>query len=142
MPADFFIDVPRGMVFSQGVGALGLAEALDHTNRLLAHPDFRPEFNQLADFRGATVTTLTHADVRELANRRVFANQSRRAFVVGTGVQYGLARTFGTLREFQGETGIQVFRELEPALQWLELPAEAAAFAFARLRAGFLQGQP
>ena len=69
MPADFHIDVQRGIVFSKAIGTLDRAVALDHMDRLESHPDFRPEFNQLFDFREVTSIALTHAEVRELAER-------------------------------------------------------------------------
>lgn len=139
MPADFFIDVPLSMVFSKATGEFGLAEAQEHMDRLLRHPDFRPEFTQLADFREITTVTLTHQEISRLAARRIFSNTSKRAFVVSSNLQFGLSRMFGTLRGFEGETGIHVFREMEKALAWLSLSAAPAAGAFARLGTNDLQ---
>lgn len=133
MPADFFIDVPLATVFSKAMGQFGLSEAQDHMDRLLRHPDFRPEFRQLSDFREITKVTLTHPEISQLAARRIFSNTSKRAFVVSNNVQFGLSRMFGTLRAFEGETGIHVFRDMDKALAWLSLSAAPAASAFTRL---------
>jgi hypothetical protein len=132
MPADFFIDVKQGVVFSRATGAFGRAEALDHMVRLLGHPDFSPEFNQLADFRGISEMTLSAADVEELSRRTVFSMHSRRAFVVSTDLQYGYSRMFGIFREIGGEPGITTFRDIGEALSWLSLAREPDSSLFAK----------
>lgn len=133
MPADFHIETGRKMVFSKAVGVLGLAEVLDHMERLLAHPDFRPEFNQLMDFREVTEMTLSHAEIRQLALRTIFSPTSMRAFVVKGDLQFGIGRMFTTYREFEGEIGIVIFKEMKDALAWLSLEAEPDSAMFAGL---------
>ena len=124
MPADFYIDAKRGVVFTKAVGLLGRAEAVDHMDRLSRHPDFRPDFNQLADFRDVSTVNLSSDHVRELASRSVFGPLSQRAFVVSSDLQFGLGRVFGSYRHVEGEKGIKVFREMSEALRWLSLPSE------------------
>ena len=125
MPADFYIDVPRRMVFSYGSGVLRLADLRNHMDRLLAHPDFRPEFNQLLDFRRAEDVVITTEEIILLAARNVFSPKSKRAFVVTTDLHFGLVRMFGSYRENAGEQGIKLFREMKSALAWLSLAEEA-----------------
>ncbi len=134
MPADFFIDSQLGVVFSKGTGVFSEAVALDHMTRLLGHPDFNLEFKQLLDFRDVTSMELTNQEVRELAGRSVFSARSQRAFVVSTDLQFGLSRMFGTLREFRGEHGIMIFREMSEAISWLGLAAEPDPELFALLK--------
>jgi hypothetical protein len=133
MPADFFIDPQMGMVFSKAMGVFGRVEALDHMNRLLHHPDFRPEFNQLLDFRGITKLELTSEEVRGLANRTIFSAHSKRAFVMASDLQFGLGRMFKTYREIGGEQGIMIFRVMAEALSWLSLSAEPDPKSFRML---------
>jgi len=133
MPADFFIDAKRNMVFSKGAGLLSHADVLQHMDRLHAHPAFLPGFNQLLDFREVISTTISSAQVAELAKRTIFGPTSQRAFVVSADWQFGIARMFGAYREIRGETGIVVFREMRPALEWLSLPAEPDAGLFVNL---------
>ena len=125
MPAEFYIDVPRRMVFSRGTGILTLADATAHMDGLLAHPDFCPEFHQLLDFSQVREIILTGDEIRSLAERNIFSPRSRRAFVISTDLHFGLARMFGAYREIAGEHGILIFRELTPALAALELTAPA-----------------
>jgi hypothetical protein len=134
MPADFFIDSSRNMVFSKGAGELCHADVLDHMDRLQNHPAFLPAFNQLLDFRQVTSVTLSSRQVAELARRTIFGPTSRRAFAVSADWQFGLARMFGAYREIQGETGIVVFREMKEALEWLSLSSDPDPGLFVNLR--------
>jgi hypothetical protein len=134
MPADFYIDVPRRMVFSHGSGVLRLADFRDHMERLLQHPDFRPEFNQLLDFRRVEDVTITAEEIILLAARNVFSPKSRRAFVVTSDLHFGLVRMFGSYRENAGEKGIKLFREMKEALAWLSLTEEADPNLFTNLK--------
>jgi hypothetical protein len=133
MPADFFIDPKLGMVYSKATGIFGHIEALDHMTRLKRHPDFRPEFNQLFDFRPITKVELSNADVKDFASRTIFSADSKRAFVVASDLQFGLSRMFGTYREIAGEQGIMIFREMTEALSWLSLSAEPDPKLFKKL---------
>ncbi|MES2921488.1 MAG: hypothetical protein V4819_08080 [Verrucomicrobiota bacterium] len=135
MPADFFIDSQRGIVFSKAAGVFGHAEALDHMDRLQSDQDFHPEFNQLFDFREVTTITLSCAEVERLAQRDIFSARSGRAFVVFGDLGFGLGRVFETYRELQGETGIAIFRNMQEALSWLSLPAEPEPGLFSKLQA-------
>lgn len=125
MPADFYIDVPRRTVFSRGTGVLSFDDVRDHMNRLLRHPDFRKEFNQLLDFRAVTDVPITASEIVLLAGVNVFSPKSQRAFVLANDLHHGLVRMFGSYREFAGETGIQLFREMKLALAWLGLTEES-----------------
>jgi hypothetical protein len=133
MPADFFIDTRLGIVFSKATNVLAMADALDHMDRLERDPEFRPEFNQLIDFRQTSAVVLSHDEIRRLASRKIFGPRSRRAFVVPGDFEYGLARIFATYRDMQGESGIMIFRDMEKALAWLALSAEPSAALFPRL---------
>ena len=133
MPADFYIDAQRGVVFSKAAGVLNRADVLDHMERLVHHLDFRPEFNQLADFRQTTKVALSSEDVRELSTKAILSTRSQRAFVVSSDLQFGLCRVFGTYRELEGEKGVMIFREMKAALSWLSLSAVPEPKVFAKL---------
>jgi len=57
--------------------------------------------------------------------RPVFAADAKRAFLVNSDVTFGFARMFEMLRGTLGEKGIQVFRNLDDALEWV-LPKNSA----------------
>lgn len=124
MPADFFINPEQRMVYSKATGLFGHADALGHMTRLLRHPDFRPEFNQLLDARDIAKVALTADEVRDLAARTVFSAHSKRAFVTKSDHDFALSRMFGSYREIRGEDGIRCFRTMPEALAWLGIAAE------------------
>jgi hypothetical protein len=124
MPADFYIDTKRRMVFSNATGVVALGDALSHMDRLSHHPDFRPEFNQIFDFRQVTEIALSNEDVQKLAKRNIFAAESRRAFLVTPGLQFGVARMFAAYRVIAGEQGINIFTDGKEARSWVSLPED------------------
>ncbi len=125
MPIEFSIDAQRGVVFSTASGVVGRADAMDHMDRLCRHPDFRPEFSQLFDFRQITELAMSSEEVRQIAERNIFAPDSRRAFVVTSDFGFGIARMFGAHREIAGERGIQLFKDVDEARSWLSLSETA-----------------
>jgi len=128
MPAEFRIDPARRCVYTRGWGVLTFADCEGHMLRLLADKAFEPSYAQLADFREVTEVPITHSEIYQLAARKVFAPDSRRAFVTRTPVQYGLCRMFQTYRSAYAEVGLQVFSDMDEALKWLEKEdAEEAA---------------
>lgn len=135
MPAEFLIDVPNRLVCTYASGSVTYADALSHMERLSADPRFLGSFHQIIDFRDTTGTELTAEQVRELSRRPVYAPSSRRAFVMGTDVQFGLGRMFAAFRELEGEPNIRIVRDMPEALAWTRVTAEVAEAAFARLRA-------
>jgi hypothetical protein len=119
MPAFYKIDKERKLVISTAAGAFTLADGLAHQEKLRMDPDFDPGFSQLLDFTQATRIDLSEQDLWLLAQENIFSPKSRRAILVTGGVAYGLGRRFENLRETKGEEGIQVFRNLEQALDWV-----------------------
>ncbi len=85
----------------------------------LLDPDFNPNYSQRMDFTRATKFDLSAAGVRILAERDVFAPDSRCAFVVPTDLAFGPARRYGTHREAAAEKGIRIFRKMDEALHWV-----------------------
>jgi hypothetical protein len=120
MPADYRIDRDKHRVLSTATGPVSYEDFAGHMRRLKADKDFDPSFSQLLDFTGATEVSLTHDQIYELAAHPVFSNDSRRAFVTGKKVQFGIARVFQSYREARGERGIRVFSDMREAVEWLD----------------------
>lgn len=134
MPADFYIDKNRKVVFSKAVTPFTYDDAYGHMERLKADPEFSDSFNQLWDLCEISAPHLTREDVGRLSKVAVFSPQSKRAFLVEADWQYGYARMFGILRDIEGETGIRVFRESKEALAWLGLTSGPDPALFLNLR--------
>jgi hypothetical protein len=119
VPAYYKIDKERKLVMSTASGVLTMADLLAHQAKLRKDPEFDPSFSQLSDFTHVTKMDLTTAYVQRLAQTTVFSPDSRRAFLVKSDLEFGLARMFEILRDTVGEKGIHVFRNLDEALDWV-----------------------
>jgi hypothetical protein len=124
MPAEFAIHRQWGVVVSRGSGVFTQADFLDHMSRMRADPEFNPDLHQIVDCRAITKMDLTSGQIESLASRSIFSARSRRAFVVSSDMQYGLARMFATYREMQAGQEVMVFQEMSDALAWLGLPTD------------------
>jgi hypothetical protein len=119
MPVFYKIDKERRLVMTAATGPFTLADTLDHQQRLVKDPDFEPTFCQLIDLSDITSFDVNAADIRILAQANLFSFPSRRAILITSDVGFGLARIFEVLREFAGETGIKIFRDLDEAFDWV-----------------------
>ncbi len=118
MPAFYFIDGERRLVFSSGSGVLTLEDMFGHRSRLPKGPDFDLGFSQVFDFTNVTQVEIKSVDVLLLAGANVFSPKSHRAVIAGNDLVYGLARMFEILRDTRGKTGVRVFRDRDEGLAW------------------------
>jgi hypothetical protein len=121
MPGSFHIDPDRRLVFSRAWGVVTDASMRDHVRQLAAHPAFRPDFNQVADIRGAQLDISTRA-VRLNADSQPFEPTSRRAIVVSDDLAFGMSRMFQLLTG--ADNRVLVCRTLAEAFAWVGLPAD------------------
>jgi hypothetical protein len=119
MPAFYKIEKENRLVLSTASGTITPSDIFTHQEKLSADPDFDPSFSQLIDVSHITKIEVTTEDIRKLAQGTLFSPTSRRAILVSSDAAYGLARMFEMLRESAGETGIEVFRNLDEALEWI-----------------------
>ena len=119
MPAFYKVDKERHLVMSSASGVVTFADLLAHQEKLLADPDFSPDFSQLWDLVHVTKVELTTEELRRLAGRSIFSSASRRAILASSDLVFGLSRMFEIFRETLGEKGIRVFRNLDDALDWV-----------------------
>ena len=126
MPLEYRIEVSLRTVFTTPFGTYTDRDAREHVEDLRNHPNFESDFNQLFDARGVTSVELSGACVREIASIRMFGEGSRRAFVAGTDVVFGMVRMFEMLRD-DALDEIRVFRNIDDARAWLGLPIDRPA---------------
>jgi hypothetical protein len=119
MPAFYRIEKENRLVLSTASGVVTMPEVLAHQQKLSSDPDFDPTFCQLMDVSHITKIELTTEDIRRLAQETLFSPTTRRAILVNSDAAFGFARMFQMLRESAGETGIEVFRDLSEALEWV-----------------------
>jgi hypothetical protein len=118
MPITYSIDPIRSLVRVRIWGVLTAAELQDHYARLAADPAFDPTFSRLTDARDTERFDATSGEVQHAAEGHLFAAGVRRAIVVATDYQFGMARMFSTFAS-NIEQQVEVFRDLEDAEAWL-----------------------
>ena len=131
MPADFLINREQKAVFSYGWGTLTRKDIKDHRTRLWQDASFRPEFKQIAMLSDVSEMKLSSHEIWSLASEPVFAPRSLRALVATGSPHFGLAKVFDGYS--QGQV-TKVFRSLEEAAEWLNVPVEVAVKAFEEIR--------
>jgi hypothetical protein len=119
MPAFYKIDKENRLVMTTASGTVSMADAITHRQKLAADPEFDPTFSQLLDLSHMSKIGINAEDIRVLAQDNIFSPGSRRAILVSSDAAFGFARMFELLREAAGETGIEVFRNLDAALDWV-----------------------
>ncbi len=121
MPSSYEIDPALELVRSRAWGLLTEEESIVHYRELANDPAFRPTYRQTCDLRNVDTMDLSAAALRGLARTSVFAPGVKRAFIAEEDAHFGLSRMLQAFFEFEG-TEIGVFRTMEEAEQWLNLP--------------------
>jgi hypothetical protein len=121
MPAEYSIHPELRLVRSRAWGYLTDAESRAHYTHIANDPHFLPSFRQLCDLREVVQIQAATGTLRDLALKSIFAPGTRRAFIAPEDEHFGLARMLQTFCELEG-TEVGVFRTMEEATTWLELP--------------------
>lgn len=119
MPIIFEIDVARALVVTTVNGAVGEAEFLAHQARLLADERFSPSFDTMIEFRPGSAFNGSGEDIRNLAQSNPFGRESRRAYVVASDLNFGLARMAQEYGDMIGQE-VELFRDRDAAFDWLD----------------------
>ena len=107
MPGAYTIDLARSLVLSRGWGVVTDRELLAHARALTA---------DLRDVTDAQVTASTNKQM--LVRLNPFGAGARRAMVVTCDVAFGMARMYQIPRDGSPDK-LEIFREMDDALQWL-----------------------
>jgi hypothetical protein len=120
VPILHFVDPPRRLVVTTCWGEVSRTEVEASLTKLRKHPDFRPDFRQLADLSRVLNLDLYFADMDAIhRGYDPFSNEGRRAVVVpDNGATYGLARMYQSLVD---SPQFEVFRSMLDAIAWLGL---------------------
>lgn len=128
MPITYTIRKNEGFVVAKHEGLVSDQELLDTYRQLYNDPDYQLGFKKLVDLR-ATESMERSADalqdIAQLIKSR-YAGSSERfktAIVAPRDLSYGLARIYEVYSE-ETPQETMVFRDLQKALDWLELSAD------------------
>ena len=123
MACSYEIDRRQKLVISAASGLLTAEEIFAHQAKLATDQNFHPDFFQILDFTAVTGLKVTTSDVQRLAQRKLYSDQARRAFVATNPLQVGLIRMFETYRELAGgREQMKIFSDRAEALRWLFQP--------------------
>ena len=123
MPYAVVIDAELRLVVTKASGSVTLEDVAAHRAELMAHPAFLSDFAQVLDVRG-TGFLPAFDELRRLSVKDAFSMESRRAVLVDSTVQFGVARTYSGLRAGVG-AGLQPFQSLADACEWIGVPMDA-----------------
>ena len=121
MPSRYHIDLDRHLAITTYEGRMTDDDLLHHQRRLRGDPLFSDDLHQLIDARGVTHMLVTGDAIRALAEANVLSATSRRAILVASTAQFGLARMFQALRA-RGPERIEIFTDPDEAMRWLGPP--------------------
>lgn len=80
------------------------------------HPEFKPDFRVLVDYRGVEKYFVPEQALAEMGQRFKHKKGTRKAFVVSSGYVGAVARLYGALHATEE---VEVFGDRKPALAWL-----------------------
>jgi hypothetical protein len=120
MSTHYSIDPQRALVLTVFEGNATDEDLLAHVRALEADPRFDRRMAELIDLSGVTTSTVTSAGVRMTASSPVHALTARRAFVAPTDLLFGLTRMYQSYWTQGQDAEVEIFRAVEPALEWLE----------------------
>jgi hypothetical protein len=121
MPITYTLDRGRHRMYTRAQGLLTLPELLKHLD--VEEMERAEAYAEIFDARGST-TDVTADGVRALVDRARQLQAAGRivgptAVVADNNVVFGMARMYAILCEFVGAP-VEVFRDVEPAREWLD----------------------
>jgi hypothetical protein len=115
VPFHYWIDPARQLVLSSTEEPLSSEDISRFFRDLAADDRFKPDFRQLHDVQDGALTAIRFHDLNALRSSDPFSATSRRAIVVHSNSDYGVARMY---QEIYGGN-LHVFRSREEAERFL-----------------------
>ncbi|MBM2838107.1 MAG: hypothetical protein HW415_732 [Deltaproteobacteria bacterium] len=122
MPINYRIDLRQNMIWTTVTGILTDGELLEHKQKIVRDPDFRPGMRELSDVRNVEQIDITSEGVQRFvaqdADDVLLLRNHRIAIVAQEDVVFGMARMYAMMTEkYLGD--VMVFRDMEDAIAWL-----------------------
>ena len=118
------IDETANLRTHRVTGDLTMDAVFAELEQVYSKPDFQPDMNVMWDLRGATITSMSSAEIQRLsdfvAGRWGPGGKSRAALVVSRDFEFGLTRMYEIFLESRMSVQVQVFRDLDEAMKWIK----------------------
>jgi hypothetical protein len=123
MPIQSYYDESLQLTCFIGDGDLTFDEIVGAVKDFYQNPEVRPTLNALADFRKATLKSLSYEQINQIpaliATYTASYQGGKNAIVTSTDVNFGLTRILEAVSAEHPFT-IRAFRSYEAAMQWLD----------------------
>lgn len=122
MPISYRIDLRQNVIWTIVTGILTDGELLEHKQKIVKDPDFRPGMRELSDARNVERLDITSEGVQRFvaqdADDALLLRNHRIAIVAQEDVVFGMARMYGMMTEkYLGD--VMVFRDMKDAMNWI-----------------------
>ena len=118
MPVSYQIFTQKKLTIVSYTGELTLEEIIMARKQGAADPDFDPSFNVIDDIRGVTSSAISFDDIAKISSKSVLNTGVKRALVVSTDLQKGMAHMYKVLSEASGHI-FEIFEDYELAYDWV-----------------------
>ncbi len=124
MPIKYKIFPDKKFVYALGIGEITYDDLFHHIDKLATDPDYTPPMKKLVDYRNSTLSRLSTEESIRISDRKAQLikafKDEKCAFVIKSNLDFGMTRFHGLHIEESGIT-TNVFRNMEDALEWLEV---------------------
>lgn len=123
MPISYSIDPGLRLLKMRLTGEVSVPDLRRTMKSIMADPRFTAELRVLGDVRGIDARFTSSDLVQYQAWRKTLPRFGRMAIVTSNEYEYGMARMFEQATGAVGGTAFRVFRDMQEARAWLDLPA-------------------
>lgn len=124
MPISYEINKEEELIYTTASGSLDDADIAGFKQKLLSDPDYSPGMKELSDLRAVDEFRVTIAGISRFAGMDEesveMVKEHRLAIVATEDVIFGMARMY-QLQTEKAKPNVQIFRDLQPAREWLGL---------------------
>jgi hypothetical protein len=126
MPFTCQVNAKANYALVHGSGRVTAQEYLDIIEEMYAQPGFNPLMRNLVDLKDVTENLITLEALETTAKVSRFHPKARRAVIVGSKIDFHLAREHQTLLSLHSKSRTRLFQKASDALQYLNegLPKE------------------
>jgi hypothetical protein len=119
MPVILKINPQKRVVHSTFFGVITDKEFLGHSEAILSHPDFRPEYDEIVDLTMVTDPQISRAALQQLAGKKsVFLPYSKHAIVAPKDLAFEMAEEFRRMAEVS-RSNLKVVRSAAEAYDFV-----------------------